>query len=304
MKLNSVNRDAIQNIRKKGTLVLVTGAILCSLPGCGREVSTNANVKYDVIDTMDEDLVANGIQQRLEVPGEDFDLVVDYRCVLEENAKWTITSDKEMYLDVYTDGLDDNTKVFIDNVHIDTTIRSVYPSVDGITQDTMDDRIHNSQMIGFPISDDNTYSTVNCIEGQNQTFMQGSFYGFNGYSSGSISESALISVRSNLLVNDLNKYGIIKNKTYKTSHLPSIAPEMLPHFMRGLIDGDGSIYKTSFINNNNGIRYYKDVIYFCSYHRSVCEDFKKNIEQLLGRKSKCNIIQENKGKMYRITYTK
>ena len=65
LKLDFVNRDAIRNIMKKGTLVLATGAILCSLPGCSREVSTNANVKYDVIDTMDEELVANGIQQRL-----------------------------------------------------------------------------------------------------------------------------------------------------------------------------------------------------------------------------------------------
>ena len=56
----------------------------------------------------------------------------------------------------------------------------------------MDDRVHNAQMVGFPISDTNTYSNVNSIEGQNQTFMQGSFYGFNGYSSGSISEKRYV----------------------------------------------------------------------------------------------------------------
>lgn len=265
MKLNSVNRDAIQNIRKKGTLVLVTGAILCSLPGCGREVSTNANVKYDVIDTMDEDLVANGIQQRLEVPGEDFDLVVDYRCVLEENAKWTITSDKEMYLDVYTDGLDDNTKVFIDNVHIDTTIRSVYPSVDGITQDTMDDRIHNSQMIGFPISDDNTYSTVNCIEGQNQTFMQGSFYGFNGYTSGSISERRYIEsdyLAAGVYANKINSIiDLIIQKEDGTTTCVSVPStvgiSVWPYIERINTDGS-STFRCYYYDENNGKMEHKD----------------------------------------------
>ena len=193
MSLTYVNKKAIKKASKTGALILAAGITLFSFGGCAaREIATNANVHYDVIDTMDENLVTSGVQQIIDVPGEDFQLVVNYRCVLEDNAKWTITSDKEMYMEVRTEGLDPNTSVFIDNVHIDTTIRSVYPSVDGITQDTMDDRIHNAQMIGFPISDDNPYSNVNCIEGQNQTFIQGSMYGFNGYTSGSFSEKRFV----------------------------------------------------------------------------------------------------------------
>ena len=188
----SINLNAFKKLSKKGVLVLATSALVLTLAGCDREVATNSHVQYDVIDTSNNELATSGIQQVLDVPGEDFKLVVNYRCVLPENARWTITSDKEMYMDVCTDGLDPNTKVFIDNVHIDTTVRSVYPSVDGITQDTMDDRVHNAQMLGFPISDFNTYSNVNSIEGQNQTFMQGSFYGFNGYQSGEIEQKRYI----------------------------------------------------------------------------------------------------------------
>ncbi|MBR4693673.1 MAG: hypothetical protein IKP07_02570 [Bacilli bacterium] len=197
--------EAIKGAVKKGALVVCASVVLLSLSGCTREVSTNAHIQYDVIDTVNSDISHNGIQQVIDVPGEDFKLVVTYRCVLEDNAKWTVTSDKEMYMDVCTDGLPEGKYVYIDNVHIDTTIRSVYPSVDGITQDTMDDRIHNSQMIGFPIADDNSYSSVNCIEGQNQTFMQGSFHGFNGYSSGTISERRYIE-------SDYLKAGVYANK--------------------------------------------------------------------------------------------
>lgn len=39
--------------------------------------------------------------------------------------------------------------------------------MNGILQDTMDDRIHNSLMLGFPISDDVCHIGINQIEGQN-----------------------------------------------------------------------------------------------------------------------------------------
>ncbi len=201
-----INEENLRKLFKKGKIVLCAGMVSVTLVGCTpREVSTNAHVAYDVIDTMDNEIATNGIQQILDVPGETFKLVVNYKCLLDDNARWTITSDKEMYIDICTDGLPEGVEVYIDNVHIDTTIRSVFPSVDGITQDTMDDRIHNSQMMGFPISDSNIYSNVNCIEGQNQSFMQGSFYGFNGYSSGSIEQRRYVE-------SDYLKAGVYANK--------------------------------------------------------------------------------------------
>ena len=59
---------------------------------------------------------------------------------------------------------------------------------------------------------------------------------------GSISESALISINSEKMSKSLEKYGIIPNKTYKTTHLPKVDKKFLIPFLRGLIDGDGSIY--------------------------------------------------------------
>lgn len=192
MKLN-VNRENFKKALRKGSLILVAGATALSLSACTpREVSTNANVHYDMIDTSDNELLENGVQQILDVPGQDFQLVVDYKCALEDGARWTITSNKDLFMSVHTLGLDPNKRVYIDNVHTDTTIISHYPSVDGITQDTMDDRIHNSLMLGFPIADDNTYSTDNSIEGQNDTFMKESFYGFHGYSSGTVTEKRYV----------------------------------------------------------------------------------------------------------------
>ena len=184
------NMDNLKKLCKKGACVLMTVAVVGSLSGCiERELATNTNVSYDIIDTMDTEALKKGLQQVIEVPGENFKLVVDYKCELQEGERWIVTSDKKINMEIRTDGVDDTTtKVYIDNIHTDTTICSRFPTVDGITQDSMDDRIHNSLMLGFPIADDVSYVGINQIEGQNQTFISGAYMGFNGYSSGSVTE--------------------------------------------------------------------------------------------------------------------
>jgi hypothetical protein len=191
--ISILNNEKTKNILKKAGCVLICGTIVFSLSGCmSREVSTNANINYDIIDTTSTDALENGITQVIDVPGQSFKLVVDYQCELQQDERWTITSDKQMNMEIRTDGLPNGYEVYIDNVHTDTTICSYYPTVDGVTQDTMDDRIHNAQMLGFPISDSNSYYGINQIEGQNETFIKGFVHGYNGYGSGSIEEKRFL----------------------------------------------------------------------------------------------------------------
>lgn len=44
------------------------------------------------------------------------------------------------------------------------------------------------------------------------------------------------------LVASLAKWGIVPNKTYLDLLLPDIDPELMHHFIRGLFDGDGSVW--------------------------------------------------------------
>lgn len=159
---------------------------LTTLTGC-MEAELAPEETYDVIDTSKEGF-EQGLTQTLDVPGEDFKLVTQYSCDDSSKREWRITSDKFLYITINTEGLSENTEVYIDNIHIDTSIKSKYASFDGILQDTMDDRIHNSLMLGFPISDNTYYYGVNAIEGCNQDFIQGTFYGYNDYSSGEIEQ--------------------------------------------------------------------------------------------------------------------
>lgn len=52
--------------------------------------------------------------------------------------------------------------------------------------------------------------------------------------------------RSKKMAEDLVQYGVVPNKTYLTTKLPleKIPPSLLIHFLRGFMDGDGSVYKS------------------------------------------------------------
>lgn len=119
---------------------------------------------------------------------------------------------------------------------------------------------------------------------------------------GVISESVIISFCSIKMAKDLEKYGIVPNKTYITKHLPTIPEEFERHFLRGLIDGDGSIYQRKNHNKKNNKDYNSYTLYFCSYHQSCCEDFQKFAIKYTSRKKKMNISKEKKSQ-YRIIWT-
>lgn len=56
-----------------------------------------------------------------------------------------------------------------------------------------------------------------------------------------------LSFRSGKIANDLKKYGLVPNKTYEMDSidLELVPKELHSHFLRGFIDGDGSIYESS-----------------------------------------------------------
>lgn len=57
-----------------------------------------------------------------------------------------------------------------------------------------------------------------------------------------------IAIRSNKMATDLEKFGVVPRKTLLT-FLPSLSSELMPHLIRGIIDGDGSIQARE---HNNG----------------------------------------------------
>lgn len=174
-------------------LAFLTLSMMFTLTGyssCSHELAPEE--EYDIVQTrgegQNEDGFSAGLTQELEVPEENFKLVTEYSCDPTSEREWRVTSDKFLYLKVYTEGLTTDTQVYIDNIHVDTSIKSKYAAVDGIIQDSWDDHVHSSQMIGFPVGNDINYFGVMAIEGMNETFIQGTIYGYKGYSNGTITE--------------------------------------------------------------------------------------------------------------------
>ena len=177
-KISQLNGKKLRNVLASS---VVLGTL--ALTGCSeRELATEVESIYDVFD------VNEGVKQVIDVPGEEFKLVVEYSADLNDESEWTITAPKKLTTKTYTQGLDSDTNVYIDNIHTDVSTVSDYTIMNGILQDSMDDRIHNSLMLGFPISDDVCHIGINQIEGQNDTFISDTCYAFNGNGSGSFEE--------------------------------------------------------------------------------------------------------------------
>ena len=73
-----------------------------------------------------------------------------------------------------------------------------------------------------------------------------------------------IAVRSNTMAQDLAQYGVVPRKTNKT-YLPIISPQLMPHLIRGILDGDGSIQA-----KQNGNKFLHDIS-FCGTARLMAE---------------------------------
>ncbi len=208
---------------KKLTAALLILSMTLVLSSCGTEIATNSHVEYTTIDTSNDTFAKKGKEQVLDVEGENFKLVVGYRPELAANERWTITANKDIVIYAKTKGLNPDTKVYIDNVHTDVVIQSYLNAMTGVTQDTMDDRIHNAQMLGFPISDTNTYSNNMVIEGENKEFQEitmTSFYGTGYYSSstGTITNKRYVE-------SDYLKNGVYGNLIASTFDLIILRPD-------------------------------------------------------------------------------
>jgi hypothetical protein len=257
-----LNNGKGKSLLQKAGCLVVCGALVFSLTGCmSKEVSTNSDINYDIIDTTSTEALENGITQVIEVPGQSFKLVVNYQCELQEDERWTVTSDKQMNMEIRTDGLPAGMQVYIDNVHTDTTICSYYPTVDGVTQDTMDDRIHNAQMLGFPIADDNAYLGINQIEGQNETFIKGFVHGYNGYSAGTVEEKRFLesdylekAVYANKITSIIDLL-VVKGDEITCVSVPSEVQVSVWPFIEIQKSGGAKYYRYYYLNDSGTMTY-------------------------------------------------
>ena len=113
------------------------------------------------------------------------------------------------------------------------------------------------------------------------------------------SETVSLRVFSQKMVEDLSKYGIVPQKTKKAKHLPlDLIPDNLKKdFVRGLIDGDGSIFYHGTDKKLLGLT-------FCSYCRNICDELKDICDSFIGIETKNKVYTEKNKNISRVTYNK
>ena len=92
-----------------------------------------------------------------------------------------------------------------------------------------------------------------------------------------------IAVRSNIMAEDLAKYGVVPRKSYNT-YLPEIPDEYMPHLLRGIFDGDGSILAKPSPKEDGHNRFLHSIS-FCGTHQ-LMEDISNYIFNNLDLKQK------------------
>ncbi len=189
----------MKKIFRVGLVTILAGLVLS---GCTGEIeTTEVSTKKTMTSETADDLSDSGVVEfengkltmTVDVPNESFILKTVFTTDDYAVDKWRTTDVKTLNLSACTVGLPEGTEVFIDNVHIDTVIKSLYAAYDAIPIDTMDDRTHSSLVLGFPISDDISYNGIFAIGGYSETLVEGFTSGYmsngSGYSSGYIKES-------------------------------------------------------------------------------------------------------------------
>lgn len=101
-----------------------------------------------------------------------------------------------------------------------------------------------------------------------------------------------VTIRSEQMARDLYNHGVVKNKTYLTTRLRKTIPkELAKHYLRGLVDGDGSLYNSNerwFLAITNG-------------HIDFLEDVQDWLQELIPGLKRMKTYDG--GTVARITYT-
>ncbi len=143
------------------------------------------------------------------IPGENFKFVTSYSTAYNA-AEWHITDSKTLNMEAWIEPIDSRTPItatiLVEHVHIDATITSEYALMNGVLQDTMDDKLHVGNQPGFLISEEYPYENIFVIEGLTQYLIDGW-----GYYNGSYGYSSIEQVRLTE-ANLINHGGVNGNK--------------------------------------------------------------------------------------------
>lgn len=213
---------------KKTSFILLAILLLMASTGCELLKGEQAPVEMSLpkIDRV------NGSILELEHNVEDFIFKTTYDIGNYKFDDWRITDSKTIKMTAIVENAPNGTEIFIDHVHVDMALKSTSPQLDGMMQDSMDDKYHGFSQDGFFISQNYAYENVFAVEGFSKDIIEGWSFYCGSYGSGSLNSKRLTErnlILSGTYANKLTVvYDIlIKNEGEKHYHIKSIVDEFL-----------------------------------------------------------------------------
>lgn len=111
-----------------------------------------------------------------------------YTCSYDE---WHITDNKDIIMKLSVITQPDDCKIYVEHMHSDVMLHGYNEILDGILQDTMDDKMHTGTEPGFWVSPAHDYNEIFAIEGYTQWLIEGWSFYYSGYGQGYVETKRL-----------------------------------------------------------------------------------------------------------------
>lgn len=170
----------------KRYLALILVVVLAfSLTGCMNVETVPEEKNLEVLNT----LKGSTLEKTHEIEGLEF--ITTYNTGDYDLSRWRITDSKVINMTAEVINVPEGATVLIEHVHIDMSLKSTNPQLDGLSQDNMDDSYHGISQDGFFISDKYQYQNKFAVEGFSKDLIDGWTFVCGSYGSGSITEERL-----------------------------------------------------------------------------------------------------------------
>ena len=170
----------------KRYLALILVVVLAfSLTGCMNVETVPEEKNLEVLNT----LKGSTLEKTHEIEGLEF--ITTYNTGDYDLSRWRITDSKVINMTAEVINVPEGATVLIEPVHIDMSLKSTDPQLDGLSQDNMDDSYHGISQDGFFISDKYQYQNKFAVEGFSKDLIDGWTFVCGSYGSGSITEERL-----------------------------------------------------------------------------------------------------------------
>ncbi len=156
-----------------------------SLTGCTDVETVPEEKNLEVLNA----LKGSTLEKTHEIDGLEF--ITTYNTGDYDLSRWRITDSKVINMTAEVTNVPEGATVLIDHVHIDMSLKSTNPQLDGLSQDYMDDSYHGTSQDGFFISDKYQYQNKFAVEGFSKDLIDGWMFVCGSYGAGSITQQRL-----------------------------------------------------------------------------------------------------------------